>query len=70
MTKREMTTMATWEYESVYWGKELKGNMKKSHEKRDEDTATVHTETAQAKCIKGYKTQKQCQHASSVEANG
>lgn len=36
VTKREMTTMATWENESVYWGKELKGNIKKSHEKRDE----------------------------------
>lgn len=36
VTKREMTTMATWEYESVYWVKELKGNIKKSHEKRDE----------------------------------
>lgn len=31
--------------------------------------ATVHTKTAQAECIRGDKTQKRCQHASSVEAN-
>lgn len=36
---------------------------------RRRDTATVHTETAQAECIKEYKTQKHCQHASSVKAN-
>lgn len=43
-----------------------RGNIKSKWQMSEKrrDTATVHTKTAQAKCIKGYKTQKHCQHAS------
>lgn len=49
------------EDESLYLCDEERRNIKKSKWQMSEkrrDTATVHTKTAQAKCIKGYKTQK------------
>lgn len=53
--------MSGWGMDRVYWRVTKRGGNIKSEwqmSERRRDTATVHTKTAQAKCIKGYRTQK------------
>jgi len=54
-------------YQRVKRRENIKSKWQMSERRRD--AATVHKKTVQAKCIRGHKTQKHCQHASSVEAN-
>lgn len=54
--------METWRNadEPLYWCVTERGNIisKWQMSEKRRDTATVHTKTAQAKCIKGYKKHK------------
>lgn len=57
-----MTTTETWmgENKSLYWRVVKRGDIKSKWQMSEKrrDTATVHTNTARAECIKGYKTHK------------